>query len=359
VRRYLRALLAARVLLVAATVGFGLLGFALAWISTPLYQSTATLAVSQSKIGEQGFGGAITSSSFVPLVRNYNIAVAVIQKFKLDAAPYNLTPSTFLDRTLTVTDVRNTNLLIASASLPDAKLSADVVNDVAAQAVALSHRLNQEEAIRGRDIVGKQVIELRDRLQATEARLLKFKDESKVELLKGEVETMIEQNGYLPRLGASIASERARVATGEQDLQKRGPANGAGASAYANVDSDVARSRAELAALEHERAQLLRDSGQVAKLREFYEKELTLKRLELEYDLAKDAYRNAAQQLESATLQVASRSAELQVIDPAFPADRPVSPRPLRSAAIWMLIGLLGASLVVVIMNAAAPAPTR
>jgi uncharacterized protein involved in exopolysaccharide biosynthesis len=361
VRRYVRALLAARMLLVAVALASGILGLAIAWLTSPLYQATATLAVSQSKIGEPGFGGVITSSSFVPLVRNYNIAVAVIQKFKLDAKPYNLTPSLFLDRTLSVTDVRNTNLLIARAALPDAQLAANVVNDVAAQAVVLSHRLNQEEAIRGRDIVGKQVAELRERLQASETRLLKYKNESQVDLLKGEVETLVEQNSWLPRLGVSIASERARLTTGEQDLQKRTPKNEAETTAYAALDNEVAHSRGELAALEKERNQLLHEyrlgAGQLSKLRELNEKETTLDRLKLEYDLAKAAYTAAAAQFENATLKVASRSAELQLIDPAFPADRPVSPRPLRSLLTWMLVGLIGVSIAVLVTAGLAAQP--
>ena len=371
-RGYLRTMFAARVLLLAAAVIGALVGLALAWLSTPMYRSTSTLAVSQSKIGEQGFGGAATAASFLPLVRNYNTAVSVIQKFKLDAAPYNLTPSAFLERTLTVTEIRNTNLLVASVVLPDRQLAANVVNEVAAASIALSNRLNQEEAIRGRDIVGKQITNLHARLQDTEMRLLRYKNDSQLELLRGEVDTLVEQNSWLPRLSVTIASERARLAKAEEQRGLRqapdadkGAGGGATGVPDVSLDEAIARGRADVAALERERAELLRTyrlgAGQLAKLRELNEKEAALARLQLEYDLTKTAYTAAAEQFANATLQVASRSAELQVIDPGFPADRPFSPRPMRSMLMWMVIGVVIAATGILLSTSfrATPGPAR
>jgi uncharacterized protein involved in exopolysaccharide biosynthesis len=119
-----------------------------------------------------------------------------------------------------------------------------------------------------------------------------------------------------------------------------------------------------VAALEKQRAQLVNvnrlGSARQEPLTALYQQENTLDRLKLDFELAKSAYGEAAAQYENATLQVASRSAELQVVDPAVPPDRPFAPRPLRDTLIWFAAGLVVAVIVLpasaVITESTAPA---
>ena len=388
-----------RWLILGVAIGCALVGLVLSLVATPVYRATATLAVAQSKIGEPTVGGtASPAAGFIPFVRNHGTAVEIIKKHKLDAPPHQLTPATFLERTLSVADIRNTNLLVASVVLSDPQLAAAVVNDVANEAATLSHRLSQEEAVRSRDLIGRHLKELRDRLNTAEKELLTFQRTNQVELLRGEVDSLLEQRRDIPALILTLATERARLARVEAELARRDKltsvkksidtdpalmeaAKSAGRQAdgsvlglsmtsesvnpvYEGLDAEVAAVRAEVAALEKQRAHLIEVNGlggpQLAKLTQLYVKESELARLQTEYDLAQKSYVEAAAQYENATLQVAARSAELQVIDAGFAPDRPFSPRPLRDALMWLIIGLVGATAAIglsVVVRGLKPSP--
>jgi uncharacterized protein involved in exopolysaccharide biosynthesis len=384
----LRTLWTHRVAIAITAVLCGAVGGTLSFFSTPAYQATATLAVSQSKVGQEvASSGALSTASFVPLVRNHNTAQAIIQKRGLDKPPYNLTSFTFLDRVFTVSEVRNTNLLTATAVLPDAKLASDVVNDLAAAAVELSHKLSQQEAVRARDVIGLHVKELSTRLDTAQGQLLAFQRTNQVDLLRGDVEALLEQRKELGSLLVRLASERGRLEAAEAELKTRARTTSVKKSidtdpammeaarqkgqtdvlglelrtespnpVFESLDQQVATARANVAALEKQRAQLVNvnrlGSARQEPLTALYQQETTLDRLKLDFELAKSAYGEAAAQYENATLQVASRSAELQVVDPAVPPDRPFAPRPLRDALTWFAAGL--ALAVIVFLTSAA-----
>lgn len=383
---YVQTFYAYRWLIIGASMACAAVGLVLSMMATPMYRASATLAVSQSKIGESSVGGTASSAAgFIPFVRNHASAVEVIKKHRLDQPPHRLTPAGFLERTLSVSDVRNTNLLVASVVLPDPQLAAAVVNEVASFATSLSHRLSQEEAKRSRDLIGRHLDDLRGRLRTAETDLLGFQRTNQVQLLRGEVEALLDQRRDIPSLILTLATERARLARMESELARRDkltsvrksidadPAMLEAAKAsgrtpessvlglsmtsesanpvYEGLDADVATVRAEVAALEKQRAHLIEvnqlGGPQLAKLTQLYTKEGELARLQTEYDLAQKAYVEAAAQYENATLQVASRSAELQVIDAGFAPDRPFSPSPVRDALVWLVIGLIGATVAV------------
>lgn len=391
-RRYVLTLWERRVAIGVVTAACGAVGLGLGLLSPPSYLATATIAVSQSKVGDQvtATSGPATAS-FVPLVRNHNTAKTVIEKHGLDKPPHSLTAFTFLDRVFTVAEVRNTNLLTASAVLPDAKLAADVVNDMASAAVELSHNLSQQEAVRARDIIGIHVKELNDRLEATQARLLDFQRTNQVELLRGDVESLLEQRKELTSLLVNLAAERGRLEGAERELKARSRTTSVTKSidsdpammeaaresgqktllglelrtespnhVFESLDQEVAAGRANVAALEKQRAQLADvnhlGSAKQSRLTALYQQENALERLKLDFDLAKNAYAAATARFENATLQVASRSAELQVVDPAVPPDRPFAPRPIRDTLMWLVAGLVISSAVFLIAAAISPA---
>ena len=138
----------------------------------------------------------------------------------------------------------------------------------------------------------------------------------------------------LAELLSRIAGERARLASLEKDRQ----------------GSEAAASRANLAALEQQKSELLAahpvDAGTNALLNRLYAVESELARRQIERDLTQGIYADLAQRYQDAQLQVISRSAEFVIIDPAVPADRPASRHAGRNAAaafgIWFALAVAG-----------------
>jgi uncharacterized protein involved in exopolysaccharide biosynthesis len=113
------------------------------------------------------------------------------------------------------------------------------------------------------------------------------------------------------------------------------------------LEYQIANSRNRLQALERER-QLLQtdlklDAVRMTKLDQLYQSEVQITRLELERTIAAKVYSDLAAEYEDARLKVASRSAELQIIDPAIPLYEPTSPRRFFSLVLGAMLGFIGA----------------
>ena len=92
------------------------------------------------------------------------------------------------------------------------------------------------------------------------------------------------------------------------------------------------------------------DAAQIAVVRDLHDKDSELRRLEMDFEIAQKAYSEVAIRYEGARLQVAGHSAEIQVIDPAMPPDRPLSRQVVSRTASAAVAGLaLGAVLALAI----------
>lgn len=113
---------------------------------------------------------------------------------------------------------------------------------------------------------------------------------------------------------------------------------------YEVLARDVAQARARLAGLERRREQLVRGLNLAAptstKLDALYRAETTLAHLTGEYEVARNAYMNAASKHEEARLQITVRSPRLQILDQALPPDSPVAPNIPRNVAAAMMLAL-------------------
>jgi uncharacterized protein involved in exopolysaccharide biosynthesis len=114
---------------------------------------------------------------------------------------------------------------------------------------------------------------------------------------------------------------------------------------YQELDAQVAESRTNLASLERQKAQIVdvRKLGgpQLAKLTQLYQAESQLSDLQMQRDLARTVYLQVATTYETARMQVAGRSAQLQMIEPAVPPDRPESRHVARNTLIAAMVGLM------------------
>lgn len=110
------------------------------------------------------------------------------------------------------------------------------------------------------------------------------------------------------------------------------------------LQRDVSNARTRLAGLEQQRKELVTrlklDVPAAETLNRLYAAESGLTALTRDYEVARDAYVNAARRHQEARLQIAVRSARLQILDQALPPDRAVAPRVLRNTAAASLIAL-------------------
>jgi uncharacterized protein involved in exopolysaccharide biosynthesis len=368
-----------------------LIGFAIASLRPLSYDSTATLMILQPKLGQTV---APTTASFRALLENVNLVSEVIQELRLDQPPFSLTPQVFLERSLSVEEVRNTNLVRLRVRLPSPEKARDVANAVAQKAVALNRRIDQEESLFIRDQIKEQLDRAAERLQVAEKDLLEFQQSAQLELVKKDSEAGLTQRGQLLSLSVDLAVEQARIARAEEELAKQAPTvtitrsiddepammesarQRASASpqgvlglemkseflnrTYLDLEQQLVLSRVRAAALERQIRQVESKglAGQkLGVLNDLYEREMRLQRLKTEYDLAQRVYSELGLKYQQARVQVASNSAQLQVVDSALPSDRPVARQRLTFAALGgvLAVGLGMLSIIGRVLYAGAP----
>jgi uncharacterized protein involved in exopolysaccharide biosynthesis len=364
------------------------------------YEAVVMLAVNQSKIGDADAAN-VSSANFRPLIENHAIADAILQEFKLDQPPYNLTRTEFLRDVLVVEELRNTSIIQVRVRLGDPALAARVANRVSERAIDLARRLSQDEAVQARDYIKLQLDEAGKRFGEIELELAAKREATQIALFKKDVEQLLEERAELMKVEVKLAGTRARMQRAEEELAKRDkthvlhrgiesdplmgevirskqaaagqpPSNLLGLElrnevpneVYTSIDDLLARSRTEVADLEKQRAQLVAIVGplnvsRVPQLSELYKRETEIARLETDYELAKRIYIDVANRYQGARLQVAARSAQLQVIDPALTPNGPLPRRLTSRTAMGVIIGLVLGVLAAFVREAIAGAEQR
>ena len=120
---------------------------------------------------------------------------------------------------------------------------------------------------------------------------------------------------------------------------------------YEMLHQDVMAVRSRLAQLEHKRDEILRSrakGGQLAGLAEYYTRKTAENELKMQQELAEKIYLDVATRYEQARLQIAARSAQLQIVDAALAPDRKVFPREklIASAAMVLAFSVLAAAII-------------
>lgn len=398
-REYLWALRRFRVVIV---VGMLAGGGVIAWTAMnarDMYSAEVTVTVSQSKLDVGIPGGPVTplvTTSFRSFLESRNVAARLIQELKLNQPPYNLSATGLFGSAVTIEEVRGSTVLLVRAQLPDPGMAARVANRMAEIAVETGRRVSQQEALQSQEGIKVQLDAAQTRMEQAETALSQFRNESQVELLRKDVEALLNKRLTLLPLLVEIESERAKVARGQQELAARqridtikrsidtdpgmmeaarkvvGQTGDRPAGdllglqmrteflnpVYQTIDEQMAKSQATLAGLEREKQQVVDvrklDAPQSPELTRLYRVEAELSKLEMERDLARKVYLGAATTYETARVQVAGRSPQLQIIEPALPADRPESRHVARQAVIGMITGLVLSVMAVLVFQAIA-----
>ena len=368
-------------------------------IGVPFAAAVVALALtlSQPRIYEASVtmmaAGETPAPTYLPYLQNHSIADAVIRTFKLAAPPHSLTRSEFLQSAFRAEAIRNTNLLSMTVRLGDPQLVAQVLNRISKDAIELVRRTNVDNAVVMRDLLRVQLNEARTRLESATTRLLRYREQSQIELLRGDIDAALFERGQLLALSAQIEELRSRLTRAQTELQgrsrvdtmrrtiddspllteaARSAASSKGSTdassvlglqlrtdevnkVYEALDERIAIDRAELAGLEQKRDQLVKADGlatpQMKKLSQLYSAESEIAALELEQSLREKVYSEVSNRYELARLDVAKHG-ELIVIDPALPPDRPLARGTVSNVLLGATAGLLLAVMIVVIGRA-------
>jgi uncharacterized protein involved in exopolysaccharide biosynthesis len=375
---------------ILCAVAAGALMFVSSTSGSRVYESIVTFAATQSKIGDTSPATTASPASFRPIIESRTTALAVIKELGLDKDPYRLTPTALFEEVASVDEVRGTNLMRVIVRFPDAALAARIANSVARHAVEVARKVSSDEAVQAKDMIGEQLTAARTRLDEAARQLKAYREEAQIEALKQDVEAALAKRGEVLDLLVTIEAEKAKLARMEADLAKhnrvdvmkktidsepalaeaaraQAPGNAAALGlqlrsevideVYRQLDQAAAETRAKLASLQKQKAELVDvrkiNAAKMPLLMRLYEREATLSRREDEHFLARKIYEDISQRYEAARLQVAGRSAQLVILDEAIPADRPVSREVARKTAVAALVGFCIAIVGLLLWHAA------
>lgn len=353
----------------------------------PTFEATFRLMGSETGL-EDTPGTRLSIVAFRELVESPTQVAALLDEFHLYGPPHNLTPEKFLRSHVDVEVIRDSAIIAVAVRLKDRDLLVRVARRYAERVVETAQRLNTE----GIDYTAKRIMSERDaaleRLDATESSLQEYQRRTQIELLRKDVDTILERRPDALDLTVQIQGARARLQQAESELSRqerirdvRSGVDAVGTTpaqrkespsaelrirsnlldpfvnpVYEALSRDVSEYRAQLAGLEQERKALVGrlqlDSPTADKLSLLYRTEAELEVLARNRDIAREAYLNAAKKYEDARLQSTIRSPRLQILDAALPPDAPVAPRSLRNTAAASLIALTLTAIAVLAVDA-------
>lgn len=386
-----------RVFIAVVTLLSAVVAAVLALQAPRKYVASVTLAVSNAKFGDSpNEAGIVAPASFRPLFESRSSAAAVIKELGLDKAPYGLTPSAFSAPLVSIEELHATNLIKVTTSFSDPQRAAAIAQGLAEHAVELARKVNVDEATRAQKFINEQVGTAKARLEKAETEYRTYQEGAQVEALQKDIEATLKERSGVLNLLVKIESEKARLARFEEELSKRTRKDmltktidsepvladalrdrpdsrqsilgmqlkaESISGVFELLDSNVATTRANLAGLEKEKAQLVDlrhlDGASLPQLSKLYARTVQLAHLLAERDLAQKIYAEVASRYEVARLQVGARSAQLEIIDPAVQPDLPEPRNLLRNVLFAGLAGLTASALFAMLLQAVSAAGRR
>lgn len=376
-REQLLSLWRARVPILVLAIVLAGAGAILSLLGTRQYEATATLSVTPSKAGDPAGPNPALALSFVPLIGSHTVAQQVVNELNLDDAPYRLTPSRLLDEVVTVRAVPDSTLVRVVARIDNPELAARVAARFAELGIEHARHVTEGEV----DSVTKELADMVEQANARATEAEKAYDDyrrtAQLELIKKEVETLLDQRADLMKVTVELEAERARLAKAEQEREARSPTTTLRQSivedtamteaarsqsdstrallgmqmnrevsnpVFEEIDAEVADARAKVASLERARERLLQATGlkgeELTRLSQLYEREATLERLDLERKLARKTYEDVAAKYQGLRLAAIARTPQLHIVDPALVPHSPTGRYLLRNVMLGAVAGL-------------------
>ena len=346
------------------------------------FEATTTLLAYQSKLGD-AVNPPVAVANYLPLVLNPTVVAEVLAELKLSDPPRNWRVGPFLKSALFANPLAGTSLLEVRVRLDTPDLAAKAANAIAVRAVGAGRVLSQDEAGGARDQVKAMFDDAKTRYEAALGAQEAFRKTAQVELLRKEVEGVLDERKAIVGLALEAQSDRARLDTAEGELKKRprideitrsidrssalteAARSAAGNNlldlkmreqqinvVYEEIDREVAELRSVVAGHERrlELARRVAGADGEAKLTKLIQAERELEQRQTDVDVAERAYLEAGRQYESARLQVSSRAPQLQVVSLAYPPDEPMARGLVLNAMLFFVLGAAAAAAAVLAM---------
>jgi uncharacterized protein involved in exopolysaccharide biosynthesis len=350
-----------------------------------VYRATTYLLVSESRIGESPRDTNLQQMAmlptFVPFVDNDALIDESLKKLKLDQTPYNLTVDLFRRKNyLDVRTPKSTRLLELNIEFPEARLAADLANELAQGAVRYNERLNATDTVASQEFLRRQL----DRAMAAQAeaaeRRLKALEEARIEDREKELAILLAEKDrlstQLQQLRLDLVQNQGRTRSLEQALAnepevislKRSVTSDrfveiAAAKAFPEgtplvvteetvnkVREDMRQtfvsasvsSAAQSAGIEAAVTRLEQVNKSISELIS----RITMLRGNIEaaqqaYTLAVETTKSSSRDYQAASVTVSSKSQDMKQIAPALVPQHPVRPKVLLNTVMGFLLGLV------------------
>ena len=378
VRQHLRGILAG-----GCTCAVGALIVSL--LSPSIYRATTYVLISESKIGatsrDTNLQQMAMLPTFVPFLDNDTLIGESLKKFHLHQPPYNMTADIFRRKNyLDVRVPKSTRLLELSIEFPDARLAADLANDIAQGAVRFNDRLNATDTTATQEFLKKQLDQSREELSESASRRLKVHEGAHIEDLDADLTILLDEKEMLatrlqqlrmaqvsdesrarsleqalanePKtilLKKSVASDRFTELAAEKVFPEGTPL--AVTEESLNVTREglqqeyvkaTVASAAESAGIRAAASRLEQVNKEVSQLlSRMTGMRSEIEAVDQEYALATEAVKNASREYQAASVTVSSKSQDIKQIAPALVPERRVRPKTLLNTLMGFVFGVM------------------
>lgn len=210
-----------RWVILAAVAVAGLLAYLVNRQMTPVYEASVRLLATESRVVDDTVSRSLSVARFRELLESPSLAATVVQEFNLSAPPHGVSPQQFLDSHLTVSEIPDTGILQASIRLTDPDTLVKLANRYAEEAVKTAEQLNQGDTVYARDMIKQQADQARTRLTEAERELETFRRKTQIELLRKDVDAILQHRPDVVSLQVDIESERAQLRQAEIELSQQ------------------------------------------------------------------------------------------------------------------------------------------
>lgn len=375
-----------------AVLTSGILSF---FVLAPVYQSKAVIMVKQyqdpkagqkqqqqddleSVVNSLSRLPEMTIKTYVGQLKNEALLRNVIESLKLDKAVY--TPNS-LSGLIEVNAVPETNLIELAVKNNDPKLAALIANTLAEKFLEFVGSANQKQLVVSAEFLSKQLVEKNKELTDAVTNLNKYRNQSRnVAYVQQEAENknqnMANYQNQLLQAEADYQQALAGKTAAEQRLQgvpeiikvkKINQETGKTEEieeinpTYTELTRLVANKTVELAELEARKTSINGSVEQMQKDLENLQAELNSKRevdtqLQEKMEQVKQTRNILAEKLTQVQIikSVNLSQTSLQIVTPAFPQDKPVSPKKMLNMVIALMLGVMiavGFALILEFMN--------
>ena len=350
-----------------------------------IYRATTHLLVSESRIGQPAENANLQQMAmmptFVPFVDNDALIEESLQKLGLDRPPHKLTVDFF--RRGNYLDVRvpkSTRLLELNIEFRDARLAADLANEIAQAAVRFNDKLNAADTVATQQFLKRQLDHARAAQSDAATRRLRILEEARLEDREKELDILLDEkeslSTQLQELRQDLVQNQSRSQSLEQVLSREPEVISLKRSVTSDRFMELAAGKvfpdgtpltvteesinetreglrkdyvtaavdgaAQSAAIQAAVERLNQVNRQISELiRDITALRGKIEAANQDYALAVEATQGASREYQAASVTVSSKSQDIKQIAPALIPERPVRPTTLVNTVMGFLLGTL------------------